>query len=169
MFKLSTAELLAAWERALPLPPVRRALLMLAAGLPDATPDSLAQFSIGQRDALLLTMREAVFGPHLVSLANCPQCGERLELSFDVKDVQSQPPGPGPEANPTPIDLEIDGYCLSIRPINSLDLAEVSAAGEVSQVQSQLLERCLLSAGPTGGDQNRIAANDMPASIVAAM
>ncbi len=169
MFNLSTAELLSAWERALPLLPVRRALVLLAAALPEATPDSLAQFSIGQRDALLLTLREAVFGPHLVSLANCPQCGERLELSFDVKDVQSQSPGAGPEPNTTPIDFEIDGYGLSIRPINSLDLAEVSTAGEASQVQSQLLERCLLSVYPIDDAQKRMTARDLPSSVVAAL
>jgi hypothetical protein len=170
MYKLSTAELLTAWERALPLQPVGRALILLAAIFPEATPDSLAQFSIGQRDALLLAMREAVFGPHLVSLATCPQCGERLELNFEVKDVLPHPPSPGLMLNTTPIDVEIDGYRLSIRPINSRDLTEVPASGEPSLVQSQLLERCLLSAaGLTGDAPKPIPAQDLPPSVVAAL
>jgi hypothetical protein len=169
-FKLSTAELLTAWERAVPLPPAGRALALLAAVLPEAAPDSLAQFSIGQRDALLLAIRAAVFGPHLVSLATCPQCGERLELNFDVNDIQSRPLEAGLVPNLAPTDLEIDGYHLSIRPINSLDLAEVPTEGDLSQVQNQLLERCLVSSsGPPGSSQKQVNARDLPPPVLAAL
>ncbi len=60
MRNLSAAELLTAWERALGQSPVQQALVLLAAAYPEHSPEQLAQFSVGQRDACLLTLREHV-------------------------------------------------------------------------------------------------------------
>ena len=88
MRALSALELLDVWERGLAQPAARRTLTLLAAACPDTAPDALAKLSIGQRDARLLTLREWTFGPQLVSLASCPGCDERLELTFNVSDIQ---------------------------------------------------------------------------------
>src|SRR2546426_532077 len=95
MRALSSAELLSVWEQGIDLPPARRAMLLLAAAFPDAAPESLAEFSVGWRDGRLLELREAMFGPHLASVAACPACGERLELSFNVADTPLHLPGEG--------------------------------------------------------------------------
>jgi hypothetical protein len=64
------------WELGTSQPAGQRALALLAAACVDEEqPGRLAQFSIGQRDACLLTLRERTFGPQLASLAACPSCG----------------------------------------------------------------------------------------------
>src|SRR5712691_5286124 len=79
MHALSTAELLTVWERGLAQSPTQRALALLTAACPNATVDTLAHLSIGQRDAQLLTLREWTFGSQVTGVTVCPDCGERVE------------------------------------------------------------------------------------------
>ncbi|MDQ3256114.1 MAG: phage baseplate protein, partial [Acidobacteriota bacterium] len=80
MRALDSRELLEVWERARFESPAGRALMLLEAASPEASSDSLANLSIGRRDARLLTLREWTFGSTIVSVADCLKCGERLEL-----------------------------------------------------------------------------------------
>ena len=102
MRDLSASQLLGVWERGVAQPPVQRALTLLAVACPDTAPGALAELSIGQRDARLLTLREWTFGPQLASLATCPGCGERLELAFNVSDIRLPSPSQGEGARPPP-------------------------------------------------------------------
>lgn len=88
MRALSTLELMSVWEQGLNKSLVQRALMLLSAASPDASIELLAQLSIGQRDSMLLSLREKIFGAQLLSVANCPACGERLELLLQVSDIQ---------------------------------------------------------------------------------
>jgi hypothetical protein len=88
MRALSASELLDAWERGLGQRLNERALTLLAATDPQNPLDALAKLSIGRRDAGLLSLREKIFGSRLISLADCPRCRERLELSFNTADIQ---------------------------------------------------------------------------------
>ena len=85
MRPLSTQDLLAAWEVGCTEPgAVERALALLAVACPEVPREALAQLTIGDRARLLLALRDSAFGSRLIGLADCPQCGERLELEFDV-------------------------------------------------------------------------------------
>jgi hypothetical protein len=142
MRPLTAQELLDAWERGLSETPVRRALALLAAACPEATPAELARESVGRRDGRLLTLREQTFGPRLVSLASCPACGERLETAFDVADVRVKETGDGAE----PLSLSVAGHELTFRLPNSLDLASLAACEDLDEARRRLLGRCLLPA-----------------------
>src|SRR5947207_8679703 len=120
MRPLTAQELLDAWERGLAEPPVQRALTLLAAACPEVPSEALARESVGRRDARLLTLRQWTFGPRLVSLADCPACGGRLETAFDVADVLVTDLGSAP---PGPLTLTAAGCALSFRLPDSLDLA----------------------------------------------
>lgn len=70
------------------VPSATRTLLLLLQVTHPATPaDDPAQLSIGRRDALLLRVRESLFGPKFSSQAVCPHCGEQLEVNFDVASI----------------------------------------------------------------------------------
>jgi uncharacterized protein (UPF0212 family) len=144
MRPLSAQELLDAWERGLAEPPVRRALLLLAAACPGADPEDLARESVGRRDARLLTLREWTFGPRLVSLASCPVCGERLETAFDVADIRV---ASHEDVAEEPITLTVSGIELTFRLPNSADLLALTAAENVDGARRRLLGRCLLGTG----------------------
>src|ERR1700731_782416 len=139
MRTLSAPELLEAWERGRSLGPVGRALTLLEAACPEASPDELASLSIGRRDADLLALRKATFGPEMAGVAVCPRCGEQLELSFSVAQIRLQSVARTGEA----FALTVDGYHLQVRPPNSQDLAVIGEQLDVSLRRRLLLERCL--------------------------
>ena len=80
--RLPTAsELITVWETGLGRTPVERGLCLLAALFPDESDADLANYTIGERDAWLLTLREQLFGPEVASVAMCPHCGESLDTA----------------------------------------------------------------------------------------
>jgi hypothetical protein len=85
---LSGARLLECWEQARDRHPLDRALLLLGAAFPDTPYDRLAELPIGARDAALLELRRATFGPDLLAYVDCPACGERLEFALDSRALE---------------------------------------------------------------------------------
>ena len=158
MHVLSALELLWVWERGLAHQPVQRALMLLTTACPEVPPEELAKLSIGQRDNLLLTLREWTFGSQLSSVATCLGCGDRLELSFNVADIRV---APATELAET-FSLSVADYEVQFRLPNSLDLvaitSQMSPSGDAAhnnaaKTQQALLERCLLAASSHGEEQ----------------
>ena len=170
MRPLSASQLLSIWEYGLAQPAWQRALILLAAALPDSTPQALASLPLGQRDAYLLALRETLFGSHLTSLATCPSCGERLELTFDVADIRvGNLPVPHNEAEggqDGDLFLDVDDTHVTFRLPNSLDLAEMAEMSTPEQARLHLLERCLLSAEEKGIART---VTDLPDSVTTAI
>jgi hypothetical protein len=155
---LSASELLNVWERGLSQPPIQRALLLLAAASPEMAAEELARLSIGQRDAQLLRLREWTFGTQLASLVKCAQCGERLELTFDMADLQA-PTELAPTGN---LSLQVEGYDLRFRLPNSLDLTTIKS-DEMANSRGLLLQRCILASTYEGEEKS---VEQLPENIV---
>lgn len=144
MRDLSAAELLTAWDRALGQSPTQQALVLLAAVYPEHSMEQLAQWSIGRRDACLLTLRERLFGSQLNGVTVCPQCRQRIELAFNVSDIRVEPTITDPIV---PVDevmtLTTEGYRVHFRLPNTVDLEALETSADVNQMREQLLHRCI--------------------------
>jgi hypothetical protein len=162
MMAVSSAQLLAAWERGLTQPPARRALTLLNADGDGGTFDALARLSIGERDKRLLCLREQMFGPRLQAIAQCPACGESLEVDFNVADARVEPTEPAPE----PFTLEHEGYVVAFRLPASLDLASLDENAATMENRRRLVELCVLSAFC---GCSVISADELPEETVAAI
>ena len=162
MMAVSSAQLLAAWERGLTQPPVRRALTLLNADGDGGSLDALARLSVGERDKRLLCLREQMFGPRLSAIAQCPACGESLEVDFNVADVRVEP------VEPThgPFTLEHKEYVVAFRLPASLDLASLDENAATVENRRRLVERCVLSARCGG---RVISADELPDEAVGAI
>jgi len=154
MWTLGAAELLQVWERGQVASAPERALLLLDAASPGASPGDLP---VGERDGHLLALRERLFGCALVAVAECPDCGEKLELPLDTRHL----------ALPAPASrqglLEKDGFTLQFRLPTGADLAALAPCGDVVAVERQLLESCVLDARRGGAP---VAARDLPESVL---
>src|SRR5690242_11971475 len=84
----SAMDLLLVWERGLDQTPTQRALELLSAALPQMARHSLGELSIGKRDAHLLSLRQLLFGNDVAALAKCPECGDELDVAFNVDNVR---------------------------------------------------------------------------------
>jgi len=121
MKALTSAEILTVWEEGDGRHPLDRALLPLAAALPDWSWDELAALSVGRRDGLLLRLRAQTLGDRIEMLATCPHCRELMEFETDaaelaVCDAFREPGPPPPLAGP-------DGQATPVRRLTSQDLA----------------------------------------------
>lgn len=155
MRALSASELLRVWERGLSAGPLRRAQELLAAACPESNREGIQSLSIGQRDALLLRLREWTFGRELIGIWLCPACGERIELACAASDFLLS------DARPLAC-VDLEGYHLELRPPNSADLEAVTDH-DLSLARLRLLERCLVTANDQGG---AVEASRLPDAVL---
>jgi len=149
MQALSAANLLEVWERGLTQSPAQRGLLLLTHACPEMQVEQLAQLPIGQRDALLLTIREGTFGSQMGCVTRCPDCSNRLELALNTADIRVETLEPVDE----PQDLKVASYSGQFRLPNSLDLVLMPSHLDLESAQRWLLERCLLEITQEGQSQ----------------
>jgi hypothetical protein len=183
MHPLTASDVLAVWERGQGLHPVDRALILLAAAQPELSWEQLARLPIGQRDSLLLALHERTFGPRLASFAECPRCGEKLELDCAGLYGQNAEKGAGeregglrlaktarqPEhaSGPAPADQQalISGHAIQFRLPDSFDLAAMAGCRDPQEARRLLLERCVVQAARQA-DGLPVAASQLPPEVV---
>ncbi|MEG9436334.1 hypothetical protein JAO29_09175 [Edaphobacter sp. HDX4] len=109
---------------------------LLLAACAETEPASLDELSIGERDTRLLRLRELTFGPRLAGVTDCPNCDGRLELEFDVGQMNAIQPSSAPRF------LEHSGYEIEFRLPNSHDLRAARAVSDAAYARVILFERC---------------------------
>jgi hypothetical protein len=149
MRALSARDVLLVWDAGRERHPVDRALLLLGAALPRYTRDELAALPVGQRDALLLTLRERTLGTALECFVRCPGCGGSLEFSARVDELRVMDPF-APVAREHALVLE--EFDLRFRLLDSRDLAAVAGEPEPARARRALLERCVVRASRNGDE-----------------
>lgn len=158
MRSLSASKLLSLWEQGTACSKVRRALLLLGLVLPEQPLESLSQLTIGQRDAYLLDLRQAIFGYQVTGLVECPNCGDRTEVDLQMDDLRRPPQ----ERASGSLTLEEEGYRIEFRLPTSADLDSLPIA-HPDQMKQTLLARCLLSLNYEGGS---CSVQTLPSSVI---
>ena len=161
MRTLSAAELLGVWEHGQRQHPLDRALTLLAAACPEKEREELMHLSIGERDALLLSLRQLTFGPQMESYAECPACGAQLEFNIYIeKLLRDRPSADGEEQS-----VKLNGLSIRFRLPDSVDLAEcINTASE--KASRELLQRCIVKATH---NKKTVGIDEIPESVVSAL
>ena len=158
----AAADLLNVWERGCSQSPLDRALSLLTLGHSEKKPEDFAELKIGERDGRLLELRGKVFGSRIVGQADCPACGQSIEMSFTVSEVQTVPL---PEV-PKTWAAKFGKYEINFRLPNSNDLATLVPGEEIATQKRRLVQRCVLSA--KSGSQP-VAADELPEHTLRAL
>lgn len=143
MRQLTADDLIRVWESGHRQDYAERAVTILAAAFPEKGGDELRRLSLGQRNAHLLSLRERLFGSELNAFSECLKCGQRLEFSFSVSALRIAGPV---EASDTEFDLEAEGYALRFRLLDSRNLKDAAASGDVNVARNLLVKSCVLEA-----------------------
>lgn len=159
MRPLSASAVLQIWEQGQRGHSVNQALALLAAALPGRTMAQLADLSLGERDAILLRLRERTLGPDLKGYTACPQCGATLDFTISVADVLVSPPGAAREG----VLTTEDGYEVRFRSVTSRDLEAVSRAEDLEAARSLLVRRVVRAALHAGAPVDPRA---LPESVI---
>src|SRR5437660_1052830 len=138
---------------------VGQAMVLLTNAFSGESVEALGRLPLGRRNDRLLALRERLFGPRLEAYAECPQCGEELELALDANAF----PPPADDAPPAQLELEADGYTIRFRLLDSGDLQAAAECADVSDARALLVERCVLEA--RRGDGDAVAAGELPPEI----
>jgi len=134
-------------------------MTLLAIACPEQPWDELAALSIGERDALLLALREQTLGSKIDGFAECPRCAQRLEFDTTVDNLKVAKPDPGVEVR----ELAADGLVLRFRLPDSRDLAAVLDSQDTDEARNLLLRRCVLQASRDG---TPVASSELPPDII---
>ncbi|MBD2080938.1 phage baseplate protein [Leptolyngbya sp. FACHB-17] len=161
MRPLSSDQIIRIWERGQRQHPVDRALSLLAIAFPDAAIGDLARLTVGQRDVLLLTLREITFGKTLNCFAECPHCSEALEFSLSVDQIRLVDLS---ESREVDYGFDIAGFEGRFRLPNSFDMAAIVSDRTVEKATASLLDRCLLQATHNGTE---VSHQELPPQVVA--
>lgn len=129
---LTAVELLEIWENGSRLHPIDRVLSLLLQ-VTDRSHEELAALPVSQRDALLLALRKATFGDELLGKNRCPQCNETVEFALSCSGVAAN------ADLPRSLDVEAGEYRVTIRPLNSYDLAAAAGGATLKQARETLL------------------------------
>lgn len=132
MSALDPATLLSIWEHGLARHPLDRALLLLTLASPETPVDALADVPLGQRNQLLVSLRERLFGKSLELTAECPACRERMEFPL--------PPEALPEKALATGSIEVGG--LNFQLPTTRHLAGISKLGDADEAARALLRAC---------------------------
>lgn len=161
MRPISSTEILGIWEGGLDQSPVQHGIDLLGLARPEGSPEDLAKLSIGDRDRILLILREQIFGPKLVCLTNCPSCAERLEMTLGVEDILSKPLDSDADMR-----IGMDGIEVKFRLPNSLDLIAIEENQDMSRARQILVERCIVEVSQNG---EKMPSDQLPVKIADAV
>lgn len=139
MKTLDGLETLEIWERGVGLSPAAATLALITAAYPEISPEQAPRLTIGERDILLLNIRQQMFGQQIEGVANCPHCQERLEFSVSVSDLQISPEPTETESLGKLVSrsIAINEYQIDFR------LPTVADTFDLANLE-QLLKRCIL-------------------------
>ena len=143
MSSLTPANLLEAWECAGSAAPARRALLLLEAAHPERARAEIEQLRASARDALLLDLREHLFGSKLRSVTPCPRCRQEVELAFETRDVR---PDSAPSGHGGTFPFRAGAMAGTFRlPVSGDWLAVPPECADADAVRDVIALRCLIS------------------------
>jgi hypothetical protein len=157
----NAAELLEAWEHGLRQSPTQRVLGLLATVCPEAGIDELASLSIGRRDALLLDLRQCLFGADFSAVGQCPACELQVESSFRSEDIRFL----GAPSSASIQTCVVRGCRVAFRLPDSRDLITLGVEPQPERARAALLARCITETRDANGET--VSAESLPADVVA--
>lgn len=144
---LSAAELLDAASVCRGRTPAEQGVYLAALGLPGYSFSGCATLPIGERDAAITTLRQAMFGDRLEISATCPHCEARLDVAMNAAALLAIEAPVAPEL----AEIVIGGTRFAVRPADSGDLAAIGGIPDPDEARAELAQRCLVpleGAGP---------------------
>ena len=164
-YRLDADALLVLWERTLGQGAVARDDVLLQALTDSGT---ASHHTVGERNALLLTLHTQLFGSDLSLLSHCPECDTAVQFSADCEALAA--PAPAPVSIPCAASrahrFEGHGHSIEFRLPESTDLAAASGAPDDAVFVGELLARCVLACTRDGAP---MPVHELPAPVLEAL
>ena len=152
--------LIAVWERCCLLHPIDQALTLLAAACPELSFQELTRLTIGERDALLLQLRNGIIGPRLDGRSCCPACKEQVEFHIESFTILANRQD---EEIPRQVCVDCGDLSIRARLPDSNDLAALVPCRDMESATEALLVRCI---EPAYRGDERVDLDDLPEEVL---
>lgn len=157
MAQLSSYDWLTIWESSLSLPEPLRACALLAPLLSGGM-EAASSLPVGQRDAQLLDLYGALFGPRLQAVVSCAHCGEKLDLELTTTQLKVPASPHGGE-----LELTTPDHRVRARLPNSSDLALAQRARDDVSARTSLLTSCVRATDSAGAT---VSVQELPSDVL---
>jgi len=141
MRRMDPQTVLVCWERGRVRHPLDRALLLHAIAAPGEDANTLADRPLGERNAALLRLHDALSGDALQSSVDCPGCHERLEFTLSATAIC-------PASVSPPSHVRVGD--VLVRVPTTRDLASLTGETDQNRAADLLLKRLVPDAPPGG-------------------
>jgi hypothetical protein len=149
---LSAAQMVEMWDVG-SADGVDAARLLFEVSRPEDPAGRVDEVSIGSRDAWLLEVRQATFGPTVRGLLTCPACGQRLSLQVDSALLSRS--AARLDLDPAEVVVDVGDVHVEARAPDGRALLAAASCADVESARTVLLERCVI----------RASAGDRPVSV----
>ncbi|MGW2723419.1 hypothetical protein [Streptomyces sp. NPDC001492] len=143
--QLTEANVLDVWESGLAGPPAARSLLLASLAAPSG--QSVAGLPLSALNSLLVELRRGAFGDALPCTADCPECGESLDVIVAASELSPAGAGTAVAATATVMSY---GRTVTYRALTGQDVHAVDPAAP--RARQTLLRRCVLRVDPPDDD-----------------
>ncbi|MGW5673512.1 hypothetical protein ACWEV4_00175 [Streptomyces sp. NPDC003860] len=140
-WQLTESNVLHLWESGLAGPSAARSLRLASMAAP--SPRSVADLPLSALNSLLLELRRDAFGPALPCTADCPGCGESLDVTVASDELLPAGGGSAVVATATVVSY---GRTVTYRALTGRDVRAVDPASP--RARQALLRRSVLSVDP---------------------
>ncbi len=162
MTGLNNEKIARIWETSSYRHPIDRGIAILMKACPDNSREELIHLSIGERNELLLGVREKTFGSELRGAARCADCKKELEFIADADELRSGSYSDKKES----YDMTFEEYEIRFRLINSIDLAAIALCSDINEARRILVRRCVLKSAL---NKNDISVDNLPDKVIGAL
>lgn len=142
MQALSSSGLLTLWECGFGLHPLDRGLIALHAVLPEVPPESLADWTLGQRNRALVKLHCTSFNSRLQAWASCNRCEEKMEFELDAAALVGREMDEDSSQGGT---ISVKGHLFRVP--TSRDLAQAAQESNSRAAAVCLMKRCRVDEG----------------------
>lgn len=138
MWPIDASRLIELSERGARLGNAARALLLLESQGMGA--DAAQGLTLGERDRLLMRIREMVFGRQIAAQGRCSACNDAFEVTLTANDVGLGADSPPPEQSGACL-VHAVGRDYAVRALTAGDMAMAERAGSVDAARALLMAR----------------------------
>jgi hypothetical protein len=155
-----TGRILDMWDAGSTLDHTGRALLLLQLAQSGHEPGQRhdADLTIGERDRMLLDVREHLFGSHVDAVDLCESCGAQVQVTFELAHIR----GDTTSGRPHELSVQTGDYEIEVRLPTSADLFAIRRCESVDIGRELLLARCVIRAQL---HEARVDVDDLPESV----
>ncbi|WP_405682544.1 hypothetical protein [Streptomyces sp. NBC_00057] len=149
--RLTEANVLEVWEDGLGSTPAARSLLLASVAAPAG--QNVADLPLSAVNSLLLEMRCGAFGDALPCTADCPACGDNLDVTVAAGELRPCAAGGSTgEGGAVPATGTLTAYGMTVtyRALTGRDVRDVDPAAP--RARQALLRRCVVDVSPPADD-----------------